>query len=118
MSRARPLGSAHRGMTAFLVQRITSLYLGVFTVYLVVYLLLNPVADYAAWTAYFAAGPVRLAWGIFFAALLAHIWVGLRSIYMDYLHPVWLRFTVSTLTAFGLSALALWAAWILLRGVV
>jgi succinate dehydrogenase / fumarate reductase membrane anchor subunit len=33
---------------------------------------------------------------------------------MDYLHPLWLRFSVSALTALGLTALGLWAAQILL----
>ena len=113
----RPLGSAHRGMTSFLVQRITSLYLGAFTIYLIAHLLLCPMKDYAAWTAYFAADWVRLVWAIFFASLLAHVWVGLRSIYMDYLHPMWLRFTVSLVTATILIALTLWAAQILLLGV-
>lgn len=118
MSAGRPLGSAHRGVASFLIQRITSLYLGAFTIYLIVYLLLHPIADYGAWTDYFASGWVRLAWAMFFASLLAHSWVGLRSIYMDYLHPVWLRFSVSTITAFALAALALWAALILLPGVI
>jgi succinate dehydrogenase hydrophobic anchor subunit len=36
---------------------------------------------------------------------------------MDYLKPMWLRFTISTLTAFGLMALTLWCAQILIRGV-
>lgn len=119
MSRARPLGSAHRGMASFLVQRITSLYLGGFTVYLVVRLLLdNPARDYGAWTGYFSAGSVRLAWGLFLASLLAHAWVGLRSIYMDYLKPTWLRFGVSTATAFALAWLALWCAELLIQGPV
>jgi succinate dehydrogenase / fumarate reductase, membrane anchor subunit len=116
MSRSRSLGSSHRGMPAFLVQRITSLYLGVFTVYLVGWLIVTPAQDYASWSGYFASGSVRLAWGLFFASLLAHVWVGLRSVYMDYLHPMWLRFSISTLTAFGLMALALWCAQILIRG--
>lgn len=114
MSRVRSLGSSHRGMTAFLVQRITSLYLGVFTVYLAGWLFGKPAQDYASWFAYFAGGTVRLAWGLFFASLLAHVWVGLRSIYMDYLRPTSLRFAVSTVTAFGLMALALWCAQILI----
>jgi succinate dehydrogenase / fumarate reductase membrane anchor subunit len=116
MSRPRPLGSAHRGVPAFLIQRLTSLYLGGFTVYLIAYLIARPMTDYQSWAAYFAAASVRLAWGIFFASLLAHAWVGLRSIYMDYLKPMWLRFTVSTVTAFGLIALAIWAGQILSRG--
>ncbi|MBI3898599.1 MAG: succinate dehydrogenase, hydrophobic membrane anchor protein [Gammaproteobacteria bacterium] len=118
MTRSRPLGSAHRGLTAFLVQRVTSLYLGGFTIYLIVYLLLNPIKDYAAWTGYFSAGAVRLAWAIFIVSLLAHTWVGLRSIYMDYLKLTWVRFTVSLLTALALIAMSLWAAQILIRGVV
>lgn len=118
MSRGRSLGSAHRGVAAFLVQRVTSLYLGGFVIYLVGQLLFaNPLKAYVDWTAYLSSGSVRLAWGLFFASLLAHAWVGLRSIYMDYLKPVWLRFTVSTATAFALVALALWCAQILMQGV-
>ncbi|HEX9812438.1 MAG TPA: succinate dehydrogenase, hydrophobic membrane anchor protein [Burkholderiales bacterium] len=116
MSGARSLGSSHRGVTAFLVQRITSLYLALFTVYVVFWLASKPASDFAGWSAYFESGLVRMAWGLFFASLLAHAWVGLRSIYMDYLKAMWLRFTISTLTAFGLMAVALWCAQILIRG--
>jgi succinate dehydrogenase / fumarate reductase, membrane anchor subunit len=115
---ARSLGSAHRGVAGFLAQRISSLYLAVFAIYFVVYLLLHPIKDYAAWSAYFSSGAVRLAWGIFFASLFVHVWLGLRSIYMDYLHATWLRFSVSLVTAFILIALAFWTAQILLRGAV
>ncbi|MEW6332310.1 MAG: succinate dehydrogenase, hydrophobic membrane anchor protein, partial [Pseudomonadota bacterium] len=57
---------------------------------------------------------VRLAWGLFILSLLIHAWIGMRSIYLDYLHPLWLRSGVSLLTALGLLALGLWAARILL----
>ena len=117
MNRARSLGSAHRGLMEWLVQRVTSVYLGLFVIYLIGHLLLNPVRSYTTWSAYFAHGAVRLAWGLFFASLLLHAWVGARSIYLDYLHPTWLRFTVTCATAMGMVGLALWAAYILLRGI-
>ncbi|HEY8554844.1 MAG TPA: succinate dehydrogenase, hydrophobic membrane anchor protein [Burkholderiales bacterium] len=116
MSRSRPLGSAHRGTAAFLIQRLSSLYLGAFTVYLVICLLVGPTPDYAGWTEYFSSTAVRLAWTLFIGSLLAHAWTGLRSIYLDYIHPTGLRFAVSTLTAFGLIALAVWAVQILFGG--
>ena len=116
MTGARYLGGTHRGLAAFLIQRLTSIYLGVFAVYLIVYLVLHPIRNYASWSGYFSTGWVRLAWGMFIATLLAHVWIGLRSIYMDYVKPTWLRFTVSAFTAFALVALAFWAALILLRG--
>jgi succinate dehydrogenase / fumarate reductase membrane anchor subunit len=100
---------------AWLIQRATALYLAGFTLYLTVQFALAPVSDYAAWRAYFAAGGVRLAWALLFLSLLAHAWVGMRSIYMDYLHPLWLRLLASAATAAGLLALGFWAGWILLR---
>jgi succinate dehydrogenase / fumarate reductase membrane anchor subunit len=117
MSGARSLGGTHRGVAAFLIQRLTSIYLGAFTIYLIVYVVSHPIGNYAGWSGYFSAGWVRLAWGLFVATLLAHVWVGLRSIYMDYVKPTWLRFIVSTATALALVALVFWAAVIFLRGI-
>jgi succinate dehydrogenase / fumarate reductase, membrane anchor subunit len=98
----------------WLWQRVTSVYMAGFVVYVIVHLSLSPARDHAAWTAWFALGHVRLAWALFILSLLLHAWIGMRSIYLDYLHPLWLRFSVSLLTALGLLALGLWAARILL----
>ena len=114
MSRARSAGSAHAGVTEWLLQRVTSLYMGGFVIYATVHFSLLPVHDYAAWKAWFAMGYVRIAWALFLASILIHAWVGMRSIYLDYLHPLWLRFSVTLLTALGLLALTLWAAEILM----
>lgn len=89
---------------------MTALYLAGFTLYLVVRFTLYPISDHTAWRAYFDMGPVRLAWVLAVLGTLLHAWIGLRSVYMDYLHPFWLRFAVMVLTAIGLLALALWAA--------
>ena len=114
MKRTRSLGSAHRGLGEWLWQRVTSVYMAGFVVYAVIYLSLAPIRDFAAWQAWFAIGYVRLAWGLFILSLLIHAWIGMRSIYLDYLRPLWLRSIVSLLTALGLLALGLWAARILL----
>lgn len=107
-------GSTRAGLGGWYTQRITSIYLAGFTVYLVLRLWLDPLPDYVAWRAWFAQGPVRLAWALFLASLLAHAWTGLRSVFMDYLRPATPRFVASLLTGFGLLALGLWAAQILL----
>ncbi len=115
MKRAHSPGSAHAGLTEWILQRVSSLYMAGFVVYAIVHLSLSPVRDHAAWTAWFAIGYVRLAWAIFILSILVHAWIGMRSIYLDYLHPMWLRFSVSLFTALGLLALGLWAAQIFLR---
>ncbi len=113
MEYMRPSGSAHAGMMQWLWQRVTSIYMAGFVVYVIVHLSRSPVPDQAAWKAWFAIGYVRMAWAIFILSILVHAWIGMRSIYLDYLHPLWLRFSISLFTALGLLALGLWAARIL-----
>jgi len=114
MSMPRPAGSARAGLGSWYIQRVTSLYLAGFMIYLILRLGLDPMPDYPAWRAWFERGPVRLAWGLFFVSLLVHAWIGLRNVFMDYLRAAVLRFIASMLTGFGLLTLALWAAQILL----
>lgn len=114
MNMPRPAGSARAGLGSWYIQRVTSLYLAGFTIYLILRLGVDPMSDYSAWRAWFEQGPVRLAWGLFFVSLLVHAWIGLRSVFMDYLRAAAWRFVASLLTGFGLLALALWAAQILL----
>ena len=106
-------GSAHRGLGEWLLQRLSALYLAGFIFWLLVSLSLSPVSGYVAWKTWFAGGAVRLAFALFILSVLVHAWVGLRSVFLDYLHPLWLRFTVQLVTALSLLALAFWTAQIL-----
>lgn len=106
--------SAHTGTGEWLWQRFSALYIGGFGLYLGVRLLLAPIAGYDDWRAWLSGGLVRLGFALFIGSLLIHAWTGLRSVYIDYLHPLGLRFAVSFLTAVGLIALGLWSARVLL----
>ena len=110
----RQQGSAHRGLGEWLIQRLSALYLAVFLLWLVLVTVFSTIADYVAWKAWFGNGQVRLAFALFFLCLLVHAWVGLRSVFIDYLKTYWLRVATQLLTAFGLLSLAFWAAQILL----
>jgi len=107
-------GSAHRGLGEWFLQRLSALYLAGFLFWLLARLSLSPLSGYVAWKAWFAGGAVRLAFALFFLSLLVHAWVGMRSVFLDYLHPLWLRFSVQLVTALSLLALVFWVAQILL----
>lgn len=115
MNAPAPRSSSQTGLGEWLLQRLSALYVAGFAVYAAIFLLLFPPADYAAWRAWFGSGAVRLAWALFIVLLLIHAWIGMRSVFLDYLRSLWLRLSVLTLTAVGLLALALWAGQILLR---
>jgi len=77
---AGPNPSAHSGFTEWLLQRATALYLAGFLLYVLVRLAIDPPADYSAWRAWFAYGPVRIAWALAFASLLIHAWTGSQEL--------------------------------------
>ncbi len=114
MKAAGPSPSAHSGFTEWLLQRATALYLAGFLLYVLVRLAIDPPADYSVWRAWFAHGPVRIAWALAFASLLIHSWTGLRSVFIDYLHSTAWRLLCYLTTALGLLSLALWCAQLLL----
>lgn len=112
----RRTGSARSGLGEWLLQRITALYMAAFGLVAAAYLLAAPLADYAQWQAWLSGDVVRISLVLFFVSALVHAWIGLRSIYMDYLRPAWLRFSVLFLTLLALLAQGIWAGNILLWG--
>lgn len=110
----RGSGSAHRGLGEWLLQRLSALYLAGFSVWVVMWVAIAAPADYIAWKAWMATGGVRLAFALFFLSVFVHAWVGLRSVFLDYLKPLWVRSVAQLLLTIGLLVLAFWAAQILL----
>jgi succinate dehydrogenase / fumarate reductase membrane anchor subunit len=101
------------GLRAWVVQRISAIYLAIFLVYVVAALLLAPPAGYAEWHAWLGAPAMVVATQLFFVALLLHVWVGLRDILIDYVPVTALRVTLLSAVGLGLVACGLWAAQIL-----
>lgn len=111
---SRNTGSAGSGLGEWLLQRLSAVYLAGFVLWLTFHFLAGPAPEYTAWKAWFAQGSVRAATALFFVSILIHAWVGMRSVFLDYLKPLWLRFMVQMFLGFGLLALGFWAAQILL----
>lgn len=116
MREAHRSGSAHRGLGEWLWQRLTAVYLGAFLIYVLLRWWQYPLNDYNAWQTWMAAPTMRIGLSLFFIAGLAHAWIGLRSVYMDYLQSLGLRFTVSALTGVALIGIGLWVGEVLLWG--
>jgi succinate dehydrogenase / fumarate reductase membrane anchor subunit len=98
------------GLKAWFLQRATAVYLALFGVYLALVFMLSPPADHAALVAWVASPWVALGLLLFIPILLAHAWVGIRDVFMDYMKPIALRATAMTLVGFVFLASGLWAA--------
>lgn len=102
------------GLRAWLVQRVTAVYLLSFMVFLLPHFIWNPPRDYAAWRAWVLSPWISVVTTLFFLALLLHIWVGLRDVILDYVHRLAARAIALALLAAGLGAMAIWVLQIVL----
>lgn len=106
------------GLRAWLVQRLTAVYLLGFVAFALVHWALDPPRSYDAWRIWIAGPHIALATALFFAALLLHAWVGLRDVILDYVPPTAPRVVVLGLLAGVLLAIAAWIAAVLLRAIL
>ncbi len=103
------------GFRAWLWQRATALYLGLFLVYLLGRLVWAPFDSAEALRAWLGDTRVWTAFGLFGAALLLHAWIGVRDVILDYVKPPMLRLALLAATALFLLANGLWLAGILVE---
>ena len=102
------------GLRAWLLQRLSALFMLGFLVFLLIHFWVTRPRSYVAWHDWMLSPGVSLSASIFFAALLVHAWVGLRDVILDYVRPPAVRAGVLALLLLGLMALGLWAVRILL----
>ncbi len=102
------------GLRGWVVQRVSAVYLALFTVYLFFHFICHPPADFLAWQLWLSNSWVFVASALFFVALLLHTWVGIRDVIIDYIHPVGLRFSLLVLVVISLVAMGVWFGRVLL----
>ena len=125
---------AHYGLRDWLSQRVTALLMALFTVVVVVQVLwpwylrdaagerikdatgkFVTITGYDKWAGMFAAQWMKVLTFTVIAALLWHVWVGMRDVWMDYVKPVWLRLALQVFTIAWLTSCAGWAIQVLWR---
>ncbi len=107
------MSSGLGGMTAWLAQRISAVYLALFLVFFLLALLFTGSWNYAEWRALMAQPAMITATLLFHISLLLHAWVGVRDVIIDYVHPLPWRLAVLAAVGAALLALAFWGMLIL-----
>ena len=130
----RVVVGAHYGLRDWLSQRVTAVLMALFTVVVVVQALwpwylkdatgqrvkdaagkFIAITGYDKWAGMFAAQWMKVLTFTVIVALLWHVWVGMRDVWMDYIKPVWLRLALQVFTIVWLTACAGWAVQVLWR---
>jgi len=107
---------AHYGMRDWLSQRLTAVLMALFTLLVLAELIFSkgPIG-YELWAGIFSPQWMKALTFAVILALLYHVWVGMRNIFMDYVHPYATRLFLDALTIVWLVACSGWAIQVLWR---
>ena len=107
---------AHYGLRDWLAQRITAALMALFTLLVLGQIMLTrgPIG-YDKWAGIFSSQWMKVLTFTIIIAMLYHVWVGMRDIWMDYIKPVGLRLGLQVVTIVWLTACAGWGIQVLWR---
>ena len=105
---------AHYGLRDWLAQRVTAALMALFTVLLLAQVIFSkgPIG-YDKWAGIFSAQWMKVLTFTVIIALLYHVWVGMRDVWMDYVQPVAIRLVLQVFTIVWLVGCAGWAIQVL-----
>lgn len=106
---------AHYGVRDWLSQRVTAALMALFTLVLLAQVLFGADMGYDRWAQIFSTQWMKLLTFVTIVSLAVHAWVGMRDIWMDYIHHVGLKLVLQVATIGWLLGCAGWAVQVLWR---
>jgi succinate dehydrogenase / fumarate reductase membrane anchor subunit len=97
-----------------LLQRLSAIYIALFTLFIAGYFLVSGTPGYTEWRAFVHQPFIKVLWALFFLSLFGHAWVGLRDVVMDYVHVLAVRVTALAVLILVLIGLGAWSLQVLL----
>lgn len=104
---------SHTGTGTWLLQRATAVLLVFALPGLFFHVITALPLDHAGWLALFASPGLRVLTVLTTVALALHAWVGMRDIFMDYVHPTILRLALYLAVIATLAGSVAWLAAVL-----
>ena len=111
----RIVTGAHYGLRDWLAQRITAVLMALFTIVLLAQVIFGGPLGYDSWAGIFSSQWMKVLTFVVILAMLYHVWVGVREIFMDYIKPVSIRLSLYVFAIVWLVGCAGWAIQVLWR---
>jgi len=107
------LGVNHQGLRDWVIQRLSAIFMAVYTIGLIGYLVCHAALSFAEWHYLFSQTWIKIATLLFFLLLILHAWVGVWTIFTDYIKSFVLRAILNSLVLLMLAASFIWSILIL-----
>lgn len=103
------------GLFDWIIQRCTAVIIGVYTIFLISYLLSHNGLTFEMWSSLFSGTWMRVATIIVLISILWHAWIGLWTVFTDYIKNKGVRLLLEVLVVLLLLAYFIWVLEILWR---
>ena len=108
------MSQSKRGLYDWMVQRVTAVYLILYFIPLLYLLLTSDASSYFIWKGLFQHVWMKVATIVALFAISFHAWVGLWTVFTDYVKCSKVRLSLQALVIFGLVVYVIWgvlAVW-------
>ncbi len=96
------------GLRDWLIQRVTAIVLAVYTLFLLGFVVFNHPLDYVHWHSLYSNGFMRAFTFLALLSVVYHTWVGLWTVFTDYLKCPWLRLILQIIVVMVLLGYLVW----------
>jgi succinate dehydrogenase / fumarate reductase, membrane anchor subunit len=107
------LSMNRQGLRDWIVQRLSAVYMAVYLLSFTVFLFTQSSMSFIEWRGVFAGFFMKVATILFILAVLYHAWIGIWTVFTDYVKPTALRAILNTLVLLLLFACFFWGVLIL-----
>jgi succinate dehydrogenase / fumarate reductase membrane anchor subunit len=107
------LSVSHQGLREWAIQRASAILMAIYSIAFILYVLCHPGLSFAEWHSLFAQTWMKVASILFLLAMLWHAWIGIWTIFTDYVKPFALRTVLNFLVLLMLAACFVWGILIL-----
>ena len=96
------------GLRDWLAQRLSAVVMVAYVVLLAVYFAMHPVAEQTSWQQLFGHVWMKIITVIVLLNLVVHAWIGIWTIFTDYIKPMWLRVCLELAVILVLAGYLVW----------
>lgn len=104
---------SRNGVRDWIIQRVTAVVMAIYSVVILADVLSADRLSYQFWHDLYHNTAVRVLSVLVILSLVFHAWVGMWTIYTDYIKVVWLRLVLQISTILGLMGIMVWSILIL-----
>ena len=102
-----------RGLVDWQIQRLSAVVILLYALYMTVFICWHHPLHYTVWQQLFQAPLMKMATLLAVFCVVAHAWIGLWTVFTDYIHHLMLRHVIQAIVMLVLFGMLLGAVFIL-----